>query len=168
MANHHGGFDADHCAHRGAHAGQFRVFHDGLRKFLSGTEDAAEEFFASSFDGVIRVIKRIQVLHGDGTGHIAARVAPHAVGDNVEVASYRTGILVACSDLPNMGGGRAQDCVSGHKPHRRSSNELVPMVTGVFSGTGVGMLTRLPSTKVPLVESKSWTIHWSFHSMRRA
>ena len=42
------------------------------------------------------------------------------------------------------------------------------MLMGVFSGIGVGMLTLFPPSKVPLVESRSWTIHWSFHSIKRA
>ena len=52
--------------------------------------------------------------------------------------------------------------------YRRSSKLVVPIVTGVPSGTGTGTVTRDPSRKVPFVDSRSWITHWSSQSIRRA
>lgn len=155
VSDDHGGLHSDHRTDRGSHAGELRVFDDRFGQLRTSIEDAVKKLFSSLFDTRVRVIKGIQVLNRDGAGNVAARVTAHAIGDDVEVPAHGTRVLITCPNLADMGRGGTQNAVGCHGRYRRSSNALVPIVTGVFSGTGVGMLTLLPSTKVPLVESKS-------------
>lgn len=106
-----------------------------------------------------------EVLDGDRARDITARVTTHAVGHDEQVGSDEPGVLVVASDLADVGhGAGARDDQHAY----RSSNVVVPMRTGVPTGTWVGWETRLPLTYVPFVESRSCTIQASFQRRRRA
>lgn len=83
---------------------------------------------------------------------VTTRVATHAVGNEKQVSTGVTRILIACSDSPDVTTRHRKDA----GVHYGLSSKIVePMDTGVNSGTGVGTLTRWLSTKVPLVEPRS-------------
>ena len=50
----------------------------------------------------------------------------------------------------------------------RSSNVVAPTLIGAPIRTGTGVATRAPSCQVPLVESRSCSIHCSPHRRSRA
>ena len=131
------------------------MLHHRLGQLRAGIQDAAKQLLPGFFNTRVGVIQAIKVLDRDRACDISSGMTTHTVGHHIEMAAHRTGILISGSHLPNVGRRGAQDAGRCHKPHRRSSKELVPIVTGVFNGTGVGILTRLPSTNVPLVESRS-------------
>ena len=158
--------DADEGAHGGAHPGELGVLEDGLGEQRVRGDQRGLQRELGLGRGLVLAVRLADPGHGDRAGDVAARVAAHPVGDDEQVPAGIARVLVVRTDLPDVGDGRrAIRCCHGY---RRSSNVVVPILIGVSSGTWVGTVTRRPSRNVPLVESRSWIIHSSFHRSRRA
>ena len=151
--------------HRGAHAAELAVLLDGARDERVRVEQHLRHGVLGVVGARVLLVVLGEVLDGDRARDITARVTTHAVGHDEQVGSDEPGVLVVASDLADVGhGAGARDDQHAY----RSSNVVVPMRTGVPTGTWVGWETRLPLTYVPFVESRSCTIQASFQRRRRA
>jgi hypothetical protein len=112
-----------------------------------------------------RVVE-VQPVDGDAGCHVAARVPAHAVGDDEEVRAVAR-ILVVGAHLPRVGDGGArplEDHVAGLLPQLEGRRADLDRADEHRDG----LATRSPSCQVPLVESRSCSIHWSPQRSRRA
>ena len=95
--------------HGGAHAPQGLVVHPVFPHGLVGLLDGRHQ----SVDGRVAGETGLQGFDGDGGGHLAAHVAPHAVGHGEEGAALEGAVLVDRAHPAHVGGrSRSQD---GHR-----------------------------------------------------
>ncbi len=158
--------DADDAAHRRAHPRELVVFEDGLGEQGVGRDESGLQREGGIVGGGVALVDLADAADGDRGGDVATGVAAHAVGDDEEIVSGVSAVLVVGANLADVRDGCA--LLGLRHAYRRNSKVVVPIVTGVLSGTRVGSVTRVPSRKVPLVESRSWMTQPSSHSSRRA
>ena len=153
----------------GAHAGQFRMLEHGLGQQRASPRSAPTAGRTRPRDAVAYSLSASRMRFDRDRGRdVTAGVTAHPVGDDEQVVPGIAGVLVVGADLADVRNRSDGPVSMDATPYRRSSKVVVPILIGVSTGTGVGTVTRLPSRKVPFVESRSWIIHSSFQSRRRA
>ena len=88
-------------------------------------------------------------------GHLAGRVPAHAVGQGEQPRARVDGVLiVGAHQAAVAAGGIAKD-----EGHGRNSITVLPICTGVPTGTRTAVVTFALSRYVPLVDPRSSTYH---------
>ena len=162
--------DHHHGADGRAHPGEFGADVHGVDQRAGGLRDAVPQGPFSIRRRRVGVVETFEPGDGDARGDVAAGVTAHAVGDEEQVRSGIAGVLVVGAHLAGVRdrGARAlEDHVEG-SAYARSSKVVAPTLMGAPRVTGTGVDTRAPSCQVPLVESRSCSIHCSPHRTRRA
>ena len=148
-------------------AGELCVFEDRLGELLVRGDECRLHRELGVLCAVVALVGLGDPLRGDGGGDVASRVPAHPIGDEEQVLPGEAGVLVVRTHAADVRDGRAID-ERRHGAYRRSSNVVAPTFTVAPMATGVGTVTRVPSRKVPFVESRSCSIHCSFQSMSLA
>ncbi len=162
--------DHDERAHRRAHARELGLDVHGVDQFDGGVGDRIAQRALGRGRGLEGVIQALEPRDRQAGGDVAPGVTAHAVGDGEQVRARVPRILVVGAHLAGVRdrGARALEDHVSRVRYFRSSKVVAPTLIGAPTVIGAGALTRTPSCQVPFVESRSWIIHWSPHSTRRA
>ena len=105
----------------------------------------------------------VERLDGHPGRHLPADVAPHAVGDRIEIRALERQILIDGADPPHIGGGPRPQ----HR-QRETSKTVEPIWSRSPLPSRTACVIRSELTNVPFVEPRSSTQSWSLRRNRRA
>ena len=141
--------DGGQCGAHAVEVGvEFDLLVDGVVALADRTFQLAQQVAA----GLV-VVQRCQCGDHQLGGHLAGGVPAHPVGQGQQPRPGIDGVLVVGANEPAVAAGR----ITQGEGHGRNSITVLPMCTGVPTGTRTAAVTRERSRYVPLVEPRSST-----------